>query len=453
MCTKTFSIKLRGSPLDDSDAIIFSNRNGKCALHLVAEYFESLELLQEYLQIYHKMTKKLCKAKNTMRKYTPLGLLCSRPYFPAFDKMVLCLTDVNSEVESIYDGMISCILEFDQFRHQDVAPGSRGERSLILLRNLMEANLSIMEYDDSQIFEAACSCLRGALGVSVLSLFFSKNKATLKIIANDCLPIYTAAAKSCVAVLIFLHETYPESISKLRYSKDNLFHAAFGDLTSDVSEVNAKARYICDQCPALICLKDAHGDTVRHDLLSEYEENSQYNLDCVRIICDKDSICMYIYVYIFIRVKRTPHNKYSQRNGQLPLHCFLQDRDHISEVSDEGDCFRLLLGLYPAAAGIKDYHLLSPHDMAVSTKLSPYFIRLLISADPAIDPVERCNLNYEARRQAMFLAFRALSSNVERTVWAKLHLKGRGLLQRLITYLKFMTRFKCIKKQLGYLDI
>jgi hypothetical protein len=117
------------------------------------------------------------------------------------------------------------------------------------------------------------------------------------------------------------------------------------------------------------------------------------------------------------------------------LHCFLYDRYDISEVSDESDCFRLLLGLYPAAAGIKDYHSLSPYDIGVSNELSPYFIRLLLSADPTIDPVERCNLNYEARRQAIFLAFRALSSTVEPTVWAKLHLKGRDLLQRVFSYL------------------
>jgi hypothetical protein len=110
-------------------------------------------------------------------------------------------------------------------------------------------------------------------------------------------------------------------------------------------------------------------------------------------------------------------------------------RSTISEVSDEGDCLRLLLRLYPAAGGIKDDHSSSPYDMAVSKNLSAYFIRILLAADPTIDPVRRHDLNFEARRQGMFLAFRALSSNVEPTIWSKMRLKGRDLLQHVISYL------------------
>jgi hypothetical protein len=102
---------------------------------------------------------------------------------------------------------------------------------------------------------------------------------------------------------------------------------------------------------------------------------------------------------------------------------------------DAGDCFRLLLSLYPAAAGIEDDHLRSPYDMAVSNDLSACFIRLLLAADPTIDPVRRHDLNFAARRQGMFLAFRAISNNVELTIWSKMLLKGRDLLQHIISYL------------------
>jgi hypothetical protein len=73
--------------------------------------------------------------------------------------------------------------------------------------------------------------------------------------------------------------------------------------------------------------------------------------------------------------------------------------------------------------------------MAVSNDLSAYFLRLLLSADPTIDPVRRHDLNFAARRQGMFLAFRALSSNVEPLIWSKMRLKGRDLLQHVISYL------------------
>jgi hypothetical protein len=124
-----------------------------------------------------------------------------------------------------------------------------------------------MEYDNSFIFHLACYYLRGASCVSMLSLLLSNT--ALKTITYECLPIYMAAAHSCVDVLQFLHKIYPESMSMLRSDgKNTLLHAAVRDKESDISEVNAKIRYICDQCPALVCLKDDYGDTVLHEIVS-----------------------------------------------------------------------------------------------------------------------------------------------------------------------------------------
>jgi hypothetical protein len=117
------------------------------------------------------------------------------------------------------------------------------------------------------------------------------------------------------------------------------------------------------------------------------------------------------------------------------LHILIYSSDqNISEVSVRGDCFRLLLHLYPAAAGIKDGQSRSSYDLAVANNLSTYFIRMLLSADPTIDPVNRHDLNFAARRQGMFLAFSALSSNLEPTIWTKLRLKGRDSLEHVISY-------------------
>jgi hypothetical protein len=59
----------------------------------------------------------------------------------------------------------------------------------------------------------------------------------------------------------------------------------------------------------------------------------------------------------------------------------------------------------------------------------------LLSADPTIDPVERHNLNFAARRDGMFLAFRALSTNVNPTIWAKIRYEDKDLLAHVISYL------------------
>jgi hypothetical protein len=95
-------------------------------------------------------------------------------------------------------------------------------------------------------------------------------------------------------------------------------------------------------------------------------------------------------------------------------------KSEILEVSDKGDCFCLFLSLYPVAAGIKDGRSETPYDIAVEKKMSVYFIRLLLAAVPALDPIKRREINYGARRQGMFLAFRALSSDVVPTIWAKI---------------------------------
>jgi hypothetical protein len=185
-----------------------------------------------------------------------------------------------------------------------------------------------------------------------------------------------------------------------------------------------RLKYLCDQCPALIHLKDNQGDTALHNLFKSQE---MYISECLRIFCDIDATV--------VKDKCTPSDITSRCSGMLPLHLLIERHSSIAEVSDEGDCFRLLLSLYPAAAGIKDDHSRSPYDMAILNNLSAYFLRLLLAADPTIDPVRRHDLNFAARRQGMFLAFRALSSDVEPTIWSKMRLKGRDLLQHVISYL------------------
>jgi hypothetical protein len=399
------------------------DKSGRCALHLVAQYSESLELLEDILQIDHKMTKLVFEFEDTGEESTSLGFLCRRPHFPTFDAMVLTLIEVDSSVDVIYDGMINHIRSYDDCIHQDTSPGSRGANSLILFRKLLDANSAVAEYDNSNIFYQACMYLRGELGMSVLSLFLTKSGTGFKVVNNGSLPIHIAALHSCLEVVKFLHRAYPESISMLSNCGRSLLRLAVCDFTSDI-DVIAKVQYICDQCPALIHLKDDEGSTALHFLLTS---RMRFNFECVKILCDIDATV--------VKDKCTPSDIDSPRSGMLPLHFLSERHSPIAEVSDEGDCFRLLLRLYPAAAGIKGDHSISPYDMAVSNDLSAYFLRLLLAADPTIDPVRRHDLNFAARRQGMFLAFRALSSNVESSIWSKMRLKGRDLLQHVISYL------------------
>jgi hypothetical protein len=400
---------------------VLCDKSGRCALHLDAQYSESLELVQDVLCIDQKMTQKLFEVEGTEKLCTPLGLLCRRPYFSTFEKIFLCLTEADSTVEVILDGIIRCLGSCKNCFHQDMLPGSSNERNLILLGNLLIANPTVTKYNNWSIFFAA-ACLKGELGVSVLNLFLSKDSNGVKAIYEGLLPIHWAACYSCLNVMKFLHKAYPESIALLGSNARSLLHMAAFDENSDVADV--KVQYLCDQCPALIHLKDGEGDTALHDLLI-YDDG--FNSDCVKTLCNADPSV--------VKDKCTPLDTTELSSGQLPLHSLIEFRSQFSELSIEGDCFRLLLRLYPAAAGIKDGHSRSPYDIAMSDHLSTYFIRLLLSADPAIDPIRRHNLNFAARRQGMFLAFRALSSDVEPTIWTKMRLKGRDLVEHVISYL------------------
>jgi hypothetical protein len=152
------------------------------------------------------------------------------------------------------------------------------------------------------------------------------------------------------------------------------------------------------------------------------------NFECVKILCDID--------VTVVRDKCTfPTVQPNRKCGQLPLHVLIQcPRGSTAEVSDKGDCFRFLLQIYPAAAGIKDDHSNTLYDLAVARKMKVYFRRLLLAAVPALDPIERRELNYQARRQGMFLVFRAVSSDKKSTIWANLCFEGLDCLQHVIPF-------------------
>jgi ankyrin repeat protein len=410
-----------------ADVSIVSDQGGRFALHLVAQYSESLELLEDILRIDHKMTKMVFIDNDSEEEKTALGLLCRRSHFPTFDAMILCLIEADSSVEVIFDGIVSHIESYNKCLSQEISPGSRGAMSLLLFETLLHANSAVTKYDDSWIFHLACIHLRGELGVSVLSLLLTKDGTGVKAIDEDgYLPIHVAAEYSCVDVVKFLHKAWPESISMLAGNDNSLLHLAVMNDTSDIADVIAKVRYICDQCPALLHLKNSDGNTPLFYILKNV---GRFNFECVKILCRVDPTVA--------RDRCTPPTtlNWYGHSGRLPLHILIDCHSPNLEVSVEGDCFRLLLRLYPAAAGIEDGLSRSPYDLAVGCGLSPYFKRLLLAADPTIDPVRRHNINFAARRQGMFLAFRALSSDKKPTIWTKMRLKGRDLLEHVISYL------------------
>jgi hypothetical protein len=153
------------------------------------------------------------------------------------------------------------------------------------------------------------------------------------------------------------------------------------------------------------------------------------NLKTIMIMCEVEKT---IVKQIYHDNDDADHHEVS---GNLPLHFLLKYSFFPSNISVEADCFRYLLNLYPDAAGIKDDQDGSPYDWAILNHINVYFIRLLLNADRTIDLDRRGNLNYAARRDAMFLSFRTLSSNHEPSIWIKLRFKKLDLFKNIFSYI------------------
>jgi hypothetical protein len=98
----------------------------------------------------------------------------------------------------------------------------------------------------------------------------------------------------------------------------------------------------------------------------------------------------------------------------LPLHRLLnRPYYHLSTPykTNVAEKVRILLRYDPLTASALNSEGATPYSIAVSRGFPDAVKRLLLRADPSIDPAELHRLNYAERRMAMFLAFSAISSS------------------------------------------
>eukprot|EP00596_Hydrurales_sp_CCMP1899_P002627 CAMPEP_0119050120 /NCGR_PEP_ID=MMETSP1177-20130426/68267_1 /TAXON_ID=2985 /ORGANISM="Ochromonas sp, Strain CCMP1899" /LENGTH=260 /DNA_ID=CAMNT_0007028145 /DNA_START=838 /DNA_END=1617 /DNA_ORIENTATION=+ len=258
--------------------------------------------------------------------------------------------------------------------------------------------------------------LKGEMCIAVLKLLLTKYNegAGLRVTDRDGrLPIHIAARESTLNVIEFLLQAYPESITELTNNGETLLHHILGDFADDKAFVYAKFQYVCDQNPGLLCIKDLYYHMTPLERLIVHR---RLDLSLITIICQAD---LTILSDLFTG---SEEDEDLNMNGMLPLHLIIALNYLTSILSVESDVFRLILRLYPAAVGVRDcqnrnvYNLLAISD-DFGYDVDLYFMRLLLNADRAIAPGRRLDLNYEARREAMFLSFRALSTNKEASIW------------------------------------
>lgn len=216
---------------------------------------------------------------------------------------------------------------------------------------------------------------------------------------------------------------YPESASMVDSKNTSILHLAVLDEDNDDTVVEEKIKYVCQQQnPSRAHQRNSVGLTPLHAALLISRFNS------ISTLCQVDQQV--------IREKAICSNS-DTMHMSLPLHMLVRRKDYnfITPISKVADCFRLLIGYYPEAAGIMDGKRKRPSDFAVSLNLSPYVQRLLLPANPTIDPIELHRLNYEQRRMVMFLAFTAVMENNELNMWKRLRGKNTDLFRYCVSFL------------------
>ena len=393
---------------------------GFTALHVACWGGQPTEkLLKHLLQLDSSQTKKKCSEDGL----TPLGYLCK--WRSSSGSLVACLLEVDSSYEVVGNGIRGC-LESTYYAHM-----------LERVKMLLKANPEAAKYHDSDglnlLHSAACQgTMHFQLCIDVIQQILAIHKEAVREVDSlGWLPVHTAARNSTVEVMEFLLGLHLESVSMVTtVGSNNLLHLATADEESTTSVMEAKVRFLCSRYPAMMLQRSGSGHTPLHAAI--VCKITPAGL----ILCEAGGQ---------EQVKTTvahPTNANNGSNGWLPLHCLIDrqaDPLRDSLLSKEADCFRMLLHLYPEAAGIEGgvgaANKKTPYQLAVNKNLPPYYLRLLLRAAPDLNPAELHRLNYAERRMAMFLAFGARARATEPPLLARLRFEKMDLVKHVISFL------------------
>ena len=377
------------------------------------------ELLKHLIQLDCSQMKKMCSENGL----SPLGYICRN--ISCNDCLVNCLLEVDSSVEVVGNGIAGCLESTD---HDCV---------LEWMEMLLKANPEAAKYRGANgmnlLHIAACNkTLPFDLCIDAMQRILVIHKdAVREVCSKGWLPVHSAARYCIFEVMEFLLGLCRESTSVVTASgSSNLLYLAVFGKESTTSEMEAKVRFLCSRYPAMMLQRDDEGDTPLH--------NAIYckNISLMQILCETGGQEQ-------VRLPAAhPTEANYEYNGWLPLHYLIywnarSLRDSL--LSKEADSFRLLLRLYPEAAGIEGgvgaWFKKTPYQLAVDENFPRYYLRLLLRAAPDLKPAALHRLNYAERRMAMFLAFRARTYAIEPPFLARLRFEKMDLVKHVISFL------------------
>jgi ankyrin repeat protein len=415
------------------------------ALHVACRYgAPTVELLQHLLQLDSSQAAVKASFVGLEFAHYPLGQLCFNMVkwadeLPNAEDLVNCLLEVDLSDEVVGDALFACLDGYNSAdaRAEDEAAVARRNARLyemveVLLMANPEAAMSL-NTGEANMLHHACrsSSLPSKLCIDIMKLILAIHKdAAREADAVNCLPVRIAVGCCDVEVLEFLLGVHPEGASVVTADGWNLLHLAVFKVAS--RGVASKVRFLCSRYPAMVMQRNYNGQLPCH-MLSTSE-----NYRATPALFEAGGIEQ------FKTPIAHPTDPTNILNGYLPLHCFILS--HLTyhgpfplATSETADMLRLLLRLYPEAAGVHggcNSFKKTPYKMAVDRKLPDFFLRLLLRASPTLNPAELHRLNYEERRVAMFLAFKATSVNRQAPfLLARLRGGNEDLIRHVVSFL------------------
>ena len=195
----------------------------------------------------------------------------------------------------------------------------------------------------------------------------------------------------------------------------------------------AMVRLLCSRYPAMMLQRDSYGKTPLFNACWSFAI-----LDYVLALCEAGGR----------EVASAPvFHPTDECNGWLPLHAFVYGQGYEPKeeslltlsLSPWADTVRLLLRLYPEAAGVEagdGRQKKTPYQLAVDKGLPAYYRRLLLRAAPALDPAELRRLNWAERRVAMFVAFKAtFPKGPKLPLLARFRLENHDVLKHVVSFI------------------
>ena len=416
---------LRYFSICNLQALISSTYTTLSVLHATCRYGQPTEeLLQHLLQLDSSQVTKECG-----EGYTPLQYLCKNKC--CSERLMNCLLQFDSSA-AVVGGVISaCITSKD--------PSSMLEKVDTLLKVNPEA--AQYHFGPSQrnlLHVLAGEEMSSALCIDIMKRILALYPDAVKEVDDDGeLPVHNSAEYGSLDVMEFLLGLNPESATIVTVGEsENLLHLAVS-LMSSVTFCETKVRYLCSRYPEFIHQRNKDGETPLH-IAVHFCFITSCELLSAKILCEVAGNEL-----IRVPVVHPSATTTLSTNGWLPLHFFMSSgvlkfSSCSSPLSEKSDFFRMLLRWYPEAAGIEagtGKHKKTPYKMAVDRKVDPYYLRLLLHAAPNLNLAELHRLNYAERRMAMFMAFRAITTQPTPLLLARLRFENKDLVKHVVSFL------------------